>query len=97
MLSAPSPRGSAACPAVSRIADALAFGLVVVATTYVSLIIGELVPKRLALRNAEGIASSVSGPMTFLAAAGAPSSGSSASRPRRCSGFSASAARRRAR
>ena len=43
----------------------LAFGLVVVATTYLSLIIGELVPKRLALRNAEGIAAFVSGPMSL--------------------------------
>ena len=51
---------------------ALAFALVVVATTYVSLIIGELVPKRLALRNAEGIAAFVSGPMTVLAAVGTP-------------------------
>jgi putative hemolysin len=59
-------------PAVTRIADTLAFALVVVATTYVSLIIGELVPKRLALRNAEGIAALVSGPMSFLAVVGAP-------------------------
>ena len=59
-------------PAVASIAGALAFALVVVATTYVSLIIGELVPKRLALRNAEGLAASVSGPMALLAAIGRP-------------------------
>ncbi|HET9070096.1 MAG TPA: hemolysin family protein [Amaricoccus sp.] len=59
-------------PALASIAGTLAFALVVVATTYVSLIIGELVPKRLALRNAEGIAAFVSGPMTFLAAVGKP-------------------------
>ena len=59
-------------PAVAAFANGLAFGLVVVATTYVSLIIGELVPKRLALRNAEGIAAFVAGPMTLLAAIGAP-------------------------
>jgi putative hemolysin len=59
-------------PAVAGIAQPLAFGLVVLATTYVSLIIGELVPKRLALRNAEGIAARVSGPMTVLAAVGRP-------------------------
>ncbi len=58
--------------AVSRFADALAFTLVVIATTYVSLIVGELVPKRLALRNAEGIAALVSGPMSVLAIIGAP-------------------------
>ena len=59
-------------PALARVADTLAFTLVVIATTYVSLIIGELVPKRLALRNAEGIASAVSGPMSLLATVGAP-------------------------
>jgi putative hemolysin len=57
---------------LGRSADTLAFALVVVATTYVSLIIGELVPKRLALRNAEGIAAFVSGPMSLLAKVGAP-------------------------
>ena len=46
--------------------------LVVLATTYLSLIIGELVPKRVALQNAEAIAASVAGPMTVLAAAGRP-------------------------
>ncbi|MFT3974792.1 MAG: hemolysin family protein [Amaricoccus sp.] len=59
-------------PAVATIAGPLAFALVVVATTYVSLIIGELVPKRLALRNAEGLAATVSGPMAVLATIGKP-------------------------
>ena len=43
-----------------------------VVTTYLSLIAGELVPKRLALRNAEAIAAFVAGPMTLLAAIGHP-------------------------
>ncbi|MGE5462623.1 MAG: hemolysin family protein [Syntrophothermus sp.] len=34
--------------------------------TYLSLVLGELVPKRLALRNPEGISSSVAGPMLFF-------------------------------
>ena len=59
-------------PALASISGTLAFAIVVVATTYISLIIGELVPKRLALRNAEGIAAFVSGPMTVLAAIGTP-------------------------
>lgn len=59
-------------PALAPIAPTLAFALVVIATTYVSLIIGELVPKRLALRNAEGIAAFVSGPMSVLATIGTP-------------------------
>jgi putative hemolysin len=71
-LSAPLADWLRGLPAVARIADTLAFALVVVATTYVSLIVGELVPKRLALRNAEGIAAFVSGPMRLLAIVGAP-------------------------
>ena len=71
-LSQPLAEALRGIPGLARSADTLAFALVVVATTYVSLIIGELVPKRLALRNAEGIAAAVSGPMTVLAAAGAP-------------------------
>ena len=34
--------------------------------TYLSLVLGELVPKRLALRNPEGVSSAVSGPMLFF-------------------------------
>ena len=71
-LSEPLAEALRRIPAVAAVAGPLAFALVVVATTYVSLIIGELVPKRLALRNAEGIAASVSGPMGVLAAVGKP-------------------------
>lgn len=42
-----------------NVADALGVGLVVVAITYVSLVIGELVPKQLALRHPERIAARV--------------------------------------
>jgi putative hemolysin len=48
-------------------ADEIAFATVVAAITYLSLIIGELVPKNLALRNAEGIASFMAGPMDVIA------------------------------
>lgn len=44
----------------------LSLVIVVVAITYLSLIIGELVPKRLALRSPERIAGLVAGPMNFL-------------------------------
>lgn len=47
--------------------DDLAIGLVVVAVTYLSLIIGELVPKQLALKYAEPIASVVAIPIAVLA------------------------------
>jgi putative hemolysin len=41
------------------VAEPLALGLVVIVLTYVSLVIGELVPKRIALAHADAIASSV--------------------------------------
>ncbi|MBN1680907.1 MAG: HlyC/CorC family transporter [Anaerolineae bacterium] len=50
-------------------ADALGLGLVVVLIAYCSLVIGELVPKRLALQNPEGIAIAVARPMNRLARA----------------------------
>ncbi|OZA17252.1 MAG: DNA-binding protein [Rhodobacterales bacterium 17-64-5] len=53
-------------------AATLGVGGVVVVITYVSLIIGELVPKQLALRDAEAVAIRVAPAMTFLAFIGAP-------------------------
>ncbi|MFH7030477.1 MAG: hemolysin family protein [Heteroscytonema crispum UTEX LB 1556] len=52
--------------------EAIAFGLVVLFNTYLSLIIGELVPKRLALNNPEKIAAIVAIPMGALAAFASP-------------------------
>lgn len=58
---------------VSRnVAEFLGLGIVIVAITYLSLIIGELVPKNLALRNAEGIACAVAPMMTLLARLASP-------------------------
>jgi putative hemolysin len=53
-------------------AEALGYGLVIGAITYFSVVIGELVPKHLALRNAEGIACAVAPSMAFLSRAAAP-------------------------
>ena len=53
-------------------AATLGVGGVVVAITYVSLIIGELVPKQMALRNPEGVAMRVAPAMTVLSILGAP-------------------------
>ncbi len=54
------------------IAEPLGFGIVIVVITYLSLIIGELVPKNLALRNAEGIACIVAPMMAVLSRIGSP-------------------------
>jgi putative hemolysin len=54
------------------IAEPVGYGLVVVGITYLSLVIGELVPKNLALRNAEGIACAVAPSMTRLSRIAAP-------------------------
>ncbi|MBA3416621.1 MAG: HlyC/CorC family transporter [Chloroflexia bacterium] len=53
-------------------ANALAAVAVVGLITYLSLVVGELVPKRLALLNPEGVASLIARPMTLLAKVGAP-------------------------
>jgi putative hemolysin len=47
-------------------ADKLAFAIVVVVITYFSLVLGELVPKRFALSNPEGISMAVARPMNWL-------------------------------
>lgn len=47
-------------------AERLAFAVVVAGITYLSLIIGELVPKNLALRHAEGIACTMAAPLHLL-------------------------------
>ena len=57
-------------PAAS--ADTAGFALVIVLTTYFSLVIGELVPKQLALRKAVPIALVMARPMALLAKAAAP-------------------------
>ena len=53
-------------------AHTVGFGLVIVLTTFVSLVIGEIVPKQFALRSPEPIAVIVSRPMKWLAKATAP-------------------------
>ncbi|MCA9829939.1 MAG: hemolysin family protein [Dehalococcoidia bacterium] len=55
-----------------RAADTLSVAVVVLGVTYLSLIIGELVPKRVALANPEALATRVALPMKLLSTAGAP-------------------------
>lgn len=54
------------------VADGLGVGTVVVVITYLSLIIGELVPKQIALRDPERVASRVAPAMSLLSRIGAP-------------------------
>lgn len=53
-------------PLVAPYSEALSFTIVVLVITYLSLIVGELVPKRLALNSPEKIASAIAIPMRFL-------------------------------
>jgi putative hemolysin len=59
-------------PAISEYAEPISVGVVVVTVTYLSLVIGELVPKQLALRNAEAVAARVAGFLTTLARVARP-------------------------
>nr|WP_047577299.1 hemolysin family protein [Methylobacterium sp. ZNC0032] len=52
--------------------DTLGVGIVVVAITYLSLILGELVPKQIALRDPERVAARVAPAMSLLSKIGAP-------------------------
>jgi putative hemolysin len=56
----------------SAVADGVGVGTVVVAITYLSLIIGELVPKQIALRDPERVAARVAPVMALLAKIGSP-------------------------
>jgi putative hemolysin len=53
-------------------APALGFTLVIIVTTYASLVVGELVPKQFALRAPEPLAAILAPPMLWLARATAP-------------------------
>lgn len=57
---------------IAPYAQVLAFGVVVSGITYLSLVIGELVPKRIALSNPERIASLVARPMRAISRVGGP-------------------------
>ena len=59
-------------PALAPYSEALSITLTVLLITYLTLIFGELVPKRLALSNAEPIASNVAKPMLFLSVIAKP-------------------------
>jgi len=53
-------------PGLAPFSDSLALALVIITITFLTLVFGELVPKRLALRNAEDIAMALTGPLRIL-------------------------------
>jgi putative hemolysin len=59
-------------PLISPYGNSLGIGITVVGITYLSLIIGELVPKRIALAQSERVAALVAAPMRGLSLAAAP-------------------------
>ncbi|HPC23397.1 MAG TPA: CNNM domain-containing protein, partial [Phycisphaerae bacterium] len=62
----------AGVPWLAQHRQAVALGIVVAAITYVSLVIGELVPKNIALAHPEAIARAVARPMKWLSRIGYP-------------------------
>lgn len=56
----------------ARFASEAGFAVVIMATTYASVVVGELVPKQLALRMAEPVALTMARPMSILATAMGP-------------------------
>ncbi|MBV1690065.1 hemolysin family protein [Novosphingobium sp. G106] len=71
-LGGPTGERLAALGVPPRAADELGFAMVIFATTYFSVVVGELVPKQVALRLAEPIALVAARPMTWLSTAMAP-------------------------
>jgi putative hemolysin len=59
-------------PTLAPYASVIATAIVVIAITYLSVVLGELVPKRLAMNSPERIAAAVAGPMNVLSRAAAP-------------------------
>ncbi len=65
-------RLAAVLPITPHLAGEIGFGVVIVVTTYVSLIVGELVPKQFALRSPEPIACAVAPAMVMLTRVATP-------------------------
>src|SRR5512137_1931741 len=53
----------AGIPALARFSGTIGLVIVVATVSYLSIVLGELVPKRMALQNADRVASVIAGPM----------------------------------
>lgn len=71
-LSAPVAQRLSQIPALAPYSEIISIVLVVGLVTYLSLVVGELVPKRLALQSPERLASLVAPPMTMLSKIASP-------------------------
>jgi len=63
---------AATWPGLAAVAEPMALGVFVLGLTFVTLVLGELVPKRLALRNAEGFARIAAPVITLVSRLAAP-------------------------
>jgi len=59
-------------PSVAHYSSSLSLAVIVLGTTYLTLVLGELVPKRMGLNSPERIASIVAGPMSTLSSLASP-------------------------
>lgn len=59
-------------PGIAPLAESLSLFVVVLLITYLTLVVGELVPKQLALRQPERVAAAIAGPLTWVMRASAP-------------------------
>ena len=59
-------------PDLAPFAESLSLAAVVVTTTFLTLVLGELVPKQLALRQPERVSAVVAGPLAWLSRVGSP-------------------------
>jgi putative hemolysin len=64
----------ATIPSLAHLSETISIAVVVISITYLSLVIGELVPKRLGLQRAERIATFIARPMTALTKLSRPAS-----------------------
>ncbi|GAB3394045.1 hemolysin family protein [Azotobacter armeniacus] len=72
LLARPLAERIAGLPVLAPYAEGIALLLTVAAITYLSVVVGELVPKRLALLSPETIAAAIAPPMQWLAQVAAP-------------------------
>jgi putative hemolysin len=56
----------AGIPILARFSETIGLAIVVILVSYLSIVLGELVPKRVALQSADRVASAIAGPMVFV-------------------------------